>query len=123
MKEVLVIDDDIDIMILICDILSTNNFVCQGLDSPQRALELGFDALSKFDLIFTDVKMPEVDGFEFIHHLRQMGVDAPVIAVTGLHDRGDSLLDRDDGRLRQKPNMIISKPFRFEDVLEAQHYL
>jgi CheY-like chemotaxis protein len=48
----------------------------------------GFDALKKlalgrFDLVVTDVVMPEMDGIKLIAHIRELYPDLKVIAISG----------------------------------------
>jgi two-component system CheB/CheR fusion protein len=56
----------------------------------------GADALRiaserEFDVILSDISMPEMDGFEFLHRLRQINgrQDVPVVAITGFGRSGD----------------------------------
>lgn len=52
--------------------------------SPQEALEICGGQV--FDLIVTDYRMPDMDGVEFIKNLRQHGIAAPVVLVSGFTD-------------------------------------
>lgn len=42
-------------------------------------------------LFILDIHMPEMDGFELVTQLRQRGIDAPVIFMSGLGDRSIEL--------------------------------
>ncbi|MFT7487542.1 MAG: CheY-like chemotaxis protein, partial [Candidatus Paceibacteria bacterium] len=58
-----------------------------------------------FDLILMDIEMPKMDGMEAASHLRDRGVEIPIIAVTGYEEAniaGDQFEDNFDGFL-QKP--------------------
>ncbi|SMF73283.1 response regulator [Pseudobacteriovorax antillogorgiicola] len=115
-RQCLVIDDDFEITALICDILSEHNFIAQGVSSAREALELGTYRLSEFDIIFSDLKMPQMDGFEFVAQVKDMGISTPIIAVTGLPDKGHDLFYANDGKKRDLPHHIISKPFTELDI-------
>lgn len=39
--------------------------------------------LSDYDVIFLDIGMPDMDGYELIHELRARGVLCPIVALTG----------------------------------------
>jgi DNA-binding response OmpR family regulator len=85
MCRLLLIDDDPDF----CDMLSAelkrsgHSVVCaascdEGLDALARMLPE-----REIDAVLVDIFMPEIDGFETIHALREAGVAAPVIAISG----------------------------------------
>ena len=68
MKKILVIDNDYEIVELIADILSVNNFdVCTALNGSD-----GIKAAQHFnpDLILCDITMPELSGYEVLEALR-----------------------------------------------------
>ena len=68
MKKILVIDNDYEIVELISDILSVNNFeVCTALNGSE-----GIRAAQHFnpDLILCDITMPELSGYEVLEALR-----------------------------------------------------
>ena len=79
----LVVDDSEDTITMLRDLL-----VLAGAD-VMTAMN-GADALqiarkNDFDIILSDISMPEMDGFEFLHRLREIEgkQDVPVIAITG----------------------------------------
>jgi len=53
--------------------------------APTGAEALQIAAESEFDLIISDISMPEMDGFELLRRLRKIPLqqDAPVVALTG----------------------------------------
>ena len=73
--------------------------------------ESGVEALAKlkwgFDLVFLDVMMPDMDGFEVARHIREDPdtKDLPIIMVTALSDREDRLRAVEAGA-----NDYIAKP-------------
>ena len=121
--QALVVDDDIEIMVLICEILSQDNFVCQGIGGAKEALDMGASKLEEFSIIFTDLKMPSIDGFEFVYFLKRLGINTPVVAITGLEDKGKSIFELKDGRQRLLPQAIIQKPFTSEEIQKVHHLL
>lgn len=64
MQKILIIDDEKDIIAIIRDFLSARGYdVCGALD--------GSEGLKKFDtenpdIVICDIKMPNVDGFQFL---------------------------------------------------------
>lgn len=80
MAKVLVIDDTKNIRMLLRECLE-----CEGFDVTSAgggAEALGILSHSQFDLIFLDVRMPEVSGTEVLRQMRQMGVNTPVVMIT-----------------------------------------
>ena len=79
--KILVVDDDITVMNVISDVRAA-----AGLEAIQ--CNSGFEAIKKLknnplDLIITDLKMPDMDGFEFSKVARQIS-DAPIMMLSGL---------------------------------------
>lgn len=75
------------------------------------------DAMKKnrFDLIFMDVQMPEMDGYEATRIIRQSDIAQPVIiAMTANAMPEDNQKCLDSGM-----DAYISKPFKFEEVVKA----
>ena len=67
-----------------------------------------------YDLIITDVHMPEVDGFEFVQKLRKLpnaGATTPVVMLTSVEHRDDKSRSRDAGVAA-----FITKPIRRDDL-------
>jgi two-component system response regulator RpfG len=64
-----------------------DGFTVVSFANPVKALE--WAKSNSHDLVITDYKMPEMDGVEFTHWLRQIPScsDVPVIVVTGADDR------------------------------------
>ena len=82
MPTILVVDDDQNIRELLAIHLRNSGYQVETADD---GLQAGYAVLrSRPDLIISDVNMPHLDGFEFIHALRQdkaLG-DIPVIFLT-----------------------------------------
>ena len=65
----------------------------------------------KADLIFMDLQMPGLNGFEVTEHLRKLGFSIPIIAVTA-----SAITDKKERCLSAGMNDFISKPFRLKDI-------
>ncbi len=80
MTQILVVDDTKNIRILLTKCLEHEG--CRV-----TAVENGPDALAAlerqpFDLVFLDVRMPEMSGTEVLRRMREKGVETPVIMIT-----------------------------------------
>jgi len=87
MKSILVIDDDDKVRYKIADILKSYKFEI-------RSAVTGFNALSEInekmpDLIFSDINVPEIDGFEVLEKLRSNYPDVlvPFVFITAIRER------------------------------------
>jgi CheY-like chemotaxis protein len=70
---------------------------------------------SYYDLIISDIKMPEMNGIELVSNIRKMNKDIPVILMTassGISDTDHSILNF----LNIKD--IIAKPVKLKDLIE-----
>ena len=80
----------------------------------KEAVEKFTGSPEKFDLIFMDIQMPEVDGYEAAGMIREMGFsDVPVIALTANAMQGDK-----EKCLAAGMNDYITKPVRKDAVIE-----
>lgn len=81
MKSVLIVDDEIDMALAIKESLKRCGFKPTVCHNPKDALS-GLN-LADFSLIITDMKMPKMNGIEFLQEIRRKGIFVPVIVITG----------------------------------------
>jgi two-component system CheB/CheR fusion protein len=108
---ILLVDDSEDAMDAFSQLLEFCGAVIHTTTSPHDALTL-LDA-EQFDLLISDIGMPEMDGLTFIKAVREKehGRALPAIAVTGFGRKGD--IDR---ALAAGFNSHINKPVEIETV-------
>ncbi|MEW6571073.1 MAG: HD domain-containing phosphohydrolase [Nitrospirota bacterium] len=103
-EKILVIDDEEIILQLSEDILTRSSYTVKtALDGSEglRLLEK-----EKFDLIITDIKMPNIGGLDFIRQVRNGNKEIPIIILTG-----HGTLDIAINSLRLGAQGFILKPF------------
>ncbi len=81
MPNVLVIDDEADVRQLWRDALEDAGCSVSVAENGVRGVKLLESA--SFDVIVTDILMPEKDGIEIIMEIRKSSPDAKIIAVSG----------------------------------------
>jgi DNA-binding NtrC family response regulator len=86
MAKILVIDDERAIRNTLKDILEFEGYAVDVAENGRIGLEMALAA--KYDLIYTDIKMPEMDGMEMMQAYRkttnELGLEeAPVVMITG----------------------------------------
>jgi CheY-like chemotaxis protein len=86
---ILVVDDIVDVREMLTMFLTHAGFQVTSAESACEALQAVNDR--SFDLIISDVGMPQMNGFELATRLRQLSryKDVPMIAVTGYSEYED----------------------------------
>ncbi len=118
MKKVLVVDDDDLVRATVSAMLGALSFEVVEAPSGKEALQLVSDA--HFDLIVTDLFMPEFDGLELILKIREMASDTPIILMTGggkyFPSGSEGLDDLTTSAEFFGASFVINKPFRKADL-------
>ena len=82
-------------------------------DNGREVLEKYLKAPDEFHLIFMDIQMPEMDGFQVTKQLRAQGCESiPIIAMTAHAMKGDR-----ERCISAGMNDYITKPIKRENVL------
>ncbi len=84
-RRLLIVDDDDDFRGTLSLFLADHGFEIAECSSGRAALER-FRGAEPVDLILLDWRMPEMNGLEVLHGLRQQGVAAPTIFLTAVND-------------------------------------
>ena len=82
--KVLIVDDERAIRYSLKEILEMENYQVDAAENGREGLEKAVK--EKFDAIFCDIKMPEMDGTEMLCKLIESGVETPVIMISGHAD-------------------------------------
>lgn len=111
MKTILIVDDDPDMRQVIEEALSDKYTLASAVN--------GIEALKKvaeqsFDLVITDLLMPEMDGIELVMALRKTKPHLKLIAMSG----GGKLTNLDCLRAAQKLGActVLRKPFGLDEL-------
>ena len=80
MKRALVIDDTKNIRNLLTTCLELNDFEVMTASNGEDALKLLMS--ESFDLVFLDIKMPEISGTKVLKLMRDASIETPVIIMT-----------------------------------------
>jgi len=81
MAKVLVIDDERSIRNTLKDILEFEKHQVVLAENGKIGLEAAQNSI--FDVIFSDIKMPEMDGIELLTTLKENEIDVPVVMISG----------------------------------------
>src|SRR5215472_7600857 len=80
-SHLLIIDDDANTLASLSRAFRLAGHEATVCDNPARALEL--IQSEKFDLIFSDVVMPGIDGLKLLEQIRAAGITTPVVMMSG----------------------------------------
>ena len=116
MTNILVIDDDPHIVAMLEAILASDS--CRVQTAPDGRTGLRVLRECPFDVVITDIVMPESDGFEVIMEINRMKPHPLVIAMTG----GSVNLSQEylsDVARTLKVHRVLYKPFTVDELLEC----
>jgi len=81
MAKILIIDDERSIRNTLKDILEFEKHQVSLAENGLKGLETAQNEM--FDLIFSDIKMPEMDGIELLTQLKEKEIEAPIVMISG----------------------------------------
>lgn len=86
MFKILVVEDDRDLNKTVCSFLNNNGYDAVGCLSAGEAYDVMYENV--FDLIISDIMMPDIDGFEFAKTVRSLNDEIPILFMTARDDMG-----------------------------------
>ncbi len=110
MAHILVIDDEENLRISMQLALKRAGHTCRIEANGKDGLSA---ARAKFpDLVFVDVNLPDTDGLKLMGELRAIGIDAPVIVITGFGTIASAVSAMQQGAVD-----YIQKPLSMDEVV------
>jgi signal transduction histidine kinase/ActR/RegA family two-component response regulator len=111
---ILVVDDEIDARTVVAETLRLEGARVTVSDSAGAAMDCLRDPSARFDVIVTDIGMPEEDGYSLVRKLRALhnGERMVAIAVTGFASRNDVEAAIDAGF-----DLHVPKPVDFDSFV------
>lgn len=118
MKAILIVEDDIHNLKMLCDILGLNGFKvisAQSIEESQALLE----QCLQLDLLLLDLNLPDGLGFSLVAPIRSQFADLPIILMTA-SDTPENIAQAKEMGI----NLILGKPFHPKQMLtEVQSLL
>lgn len=108
-RKILIVDDNPNMSTLLSDILEIFDFEGFHADNGKDAL----DRLrqSKYDMVFTDLRMPQMDGYDLLDAIKNEHPSMPVVVVTGY-----ALGDAREDEVTAKADGFLHKPFKVDEI-------
>jgi DNA-binding response OmpR family regulator len=107
---ILVVDDNRDLATSTAALLETAGYAAIPASSAREAVDL-LDEAERIDLVLSDIRMPDVDGFDLVRVLRHRFPSLPIILMSGLPVTSDDIVPRGA--------TILMKPFDARELQEA----
>src|SRR5580765_308475 len=104
MPRILIVEDEPDIALGLCDDLTREGYEAEMVADGHRAIQRGSE--EKWDLILLDVLLPGADGFEVCRELRRRRVRTPIILLTAKTHEAEKVLGLEVGA-----DDYVTKPF------------
>ena len=102
---------------IVLSLLEPTGLKIECAENGKEAVRMFIEASEKYDLIFMDVQMPEVDGYEATRHIRALGTEKaksiPIVAMTA-----NAFLEDIEKCLEAGMNSHLGKPLNINEVIE-----
>jgi CheY-like chemotaxis protein len=106
---VLLVDDDKEILRLLRDMIRMSGHKVNATSDAEEALKL--IEHEEFDLVFSDMGMPVVSGWEIAKKVKDRSPLVPVILITGWGTQYE-----EEDLTRQGIDLVLSKPLGYEKL-------
>lgn len=108
-KQILVVEDDLDINKLIAMNLKDMNHDVESCDNGRRGFELANNG--QYDLVVLDLMLPEMDGLEICRSLRAANILTPILMLTARDSEADRVVGLEMGA-----DDYLTKPFSVREL-------
>jgi DNA-binding NtrC family response regulator len=81
-KDLLILDDEIDVVTIMTEGLQRYGFKTYGFSDPLLALDSFKANPAYYDLVISDLRMPKMNGFEFIKIVKKIKPEVKVFLMT-----------------------------------------
>ncbi|MFH2055341.1 MAG: response regulator [bacterium] len=114
---VLIVDDNPNMTALLVEMFELLHHSCKEAGDGNAALDL-IDS-NNFDLVVTDLKMPQMSGVELLQAIKDRRPKLPVVVISGYNVRSS------EGKvLEGLADEFLNKPFKIADIQSlAEKYL
>jgi DNA-binding NtrC family response regulator len=112
---ILLVEDEPHVAETLRDILVHEGFQVETAENGKKALGR-LTRGHRFDLVITDMKMPEMDGLELLRQTQKLGKNLPVIVLTGYATFKNGLQ-----AIREGVYDYVSKPFSIGLLMDVVH--
>jgi CheY-like chemotaxis protein len=113
-ERILLVEDDDGVRAAISEMLRVNGYVAVEAENAEKALDLIEGEGGHFDLVFSDVVLPDRDGLELVDQCLLLNPDLRVVLTSGYTDHRSRW-----PIIRERGFQFLRKPFDLSDLLAA----
>lgn len=84
MFQILVVEDDAELNRTVCSFLNQSGYEATGCLTAAEAYDAMYSTV--FDLVVSDIMMPDIDGFAFVKSIRALNQEIPILFMTARDD-------------------------------------
>lgn len=107
-------------ILLVEDEAKTLQLIKQGLEQHNIEVDIAYDGMmgltlaqrNPYDLLITDIILPEINGLNLCRKLRESGFETPILLLTALSTTADIITGLDAGA-----DDYLGKPFEFSELM------
>jgi diguanylate cyclase (GGDEF)-like protein len=108
--KILLVDDEQNPRMTLSELLEMKEFTVTATDSGEKALTMLEN--EEFDLVLTDLFMPRIDGIALTRAVKSMGINVPVIVMTGF-----ATIEAAVETMKAGAADFITKPFNIDQII------
>ena len=110
MRSILIVEDDITFSLMLTTWLGKKGFRVQSVSSVKEAKQRMEGSF--YDLVLSDLRLPDSDGIALLHWMKKQSITVPVILMTGYAEIQSAVLAMKSGAAD-----YIAKPLNPEELL------
>lgn len=112
-KRILVIDDNEDLLLCMKEAFAPTDYSIATAQNGNKGIEM-FSS-EKYDLVYLDLQMPEINGVETLKKLKEINAKVPVVITTSFHGEYFEELKEIENQGREFE--IMHKPTTAEQII------
>ncbi len=110
-ESILVVDDDASVRKSLSSILSQEGYLVETVENGKQAIRIS--EKSRFDIALIDIRLPDMEGTELLHRLKENQPHMVKIVITGFPTLENAMETVNEGA-----DGYILKPFDVQKLLE-----
>ncbi len=100
---ILLVEDDSSLRNTLKEQLEKLNCSVEAVENGQEALKMLES--KKYTCVISDVRMPKVDGMSLLDRMKDMGLETPIVMMTGFSEYSEAEISKKGGAV------LLEKPF------------
>ncbi|MHB9141821.1 MAG: response regulator transcription factor [Paludibacter sp.] len=107
--KILIVEDEIDLLIVVSNYLTKENYICELADNFQNA-ETKLSVF-EYDIVLLDITLPDGNGLELLKFIKKHNIKAGIIIISAKNSNDDKIQGLDLGA-----DDYITKPFQLSEL-------